>query len=198
MIILLFRISSDKFAQVSIQVYIYIYIVQLHPSFNRALLQVPPASSVMRQTFGSLKSIPICSMVLVHLPTKLADFCANVGTVNIPGAYGIELCADVLFLWGGPIINGSCWAQCWSILEAYITQQRCCFSSICSKHYPPMPPISVHFCLSSLPFLADFCNLDMYLICMYMHTYIHTYVRTYIHTSIHPYIHPSIHPYIHS
>ena len=33
--------------------------------------------------------IPICSMVLVYLPTKLGDFKANVGKYSIHGAYWI-------------------------------------------------------------------------------------------------------------
>jgi hypothetical protein len=48
-----------------------------------------PTDIYVRGTRFDPSPYPICSMVLVYLPTKLGDLCwANVGKHSIHGAYG--------------------------------------------------------------------------------------------------------------
>ena len=200
MIILLFRISSDKFAQVSIQVYVYIYIyIYMYIYCAVASVIQPGASSGPARLLGDAPDVWELE-IYSHLLHGAGTFAHKTGWFLRKCWY----CKYSWSIWDRIVCRCSIFVRWpdnqWKFLGTMLIN----FGSIYNA-------TEVLFLINLFQTLsANTANISSFLPIQPIHfgrflqfghvsyMHVHAYIRTYVHTSIHPYIHPPIHPSIHT
>ena len=217
-IILLFRISSHKFAQVSIQVYICIYIyihtiiythiyIYIYYSAVASVIQ-PGASSGPARLLGDAPDVWELEIDshLLHGAGRFAHktgwFLRKCWYCKYSWSIWDRIVCRCFFVFlvrwpdnqwkllGTMLINfGSIYNATEVLFLINLFQTLSANAANISSCFPVQP---IHF--------GRFLQFGhvAYCICMYMNMHVHTCIHAYMHTCIHAYMHTCIHAYMHT